>query len=416
MAAPTASQAQTSQASQAVITLDTGRSYIYLIFSLLIFSSSSSSYTYLNRMDPDTFYPCTILCGSNLIGLIFILLFFRDKLHYDTIKNVTIRDWGWLFMSSLLYSGAAPYLFMSGLDTVTVADAAILQRMESINIIILAFLFFGTRISRWACANCLCTVGGIALTLVSPAFVGDGDVTFSTGDVYIIASGICYSVSLLISMRTLTTIPMSVIAIFRVFVGTILYHLLVIIIGEDVMMLWNPRLWTYIAPYGIIYVFLAQIFWLLAIVHCSPLTVSVGTTLMFCLTILWSISLLGQMPTSAQWLGFSVISLSIMSSIAEKLHAAGRGSQTDQLLRETPDTDNELLSKLLFEDLPVPSEAGSGRSSGKYGNGDDDDDDDSVSASLVSSRQQSVGSVSALYDRVNSVSLDAHVGLGFKGF
>lgn len=357
----------------------------------------------LNRLDPETFTPCTVLCASNMIGLAFILVFHRDRLKYDTIKDVSTKDWCWLFCGSVLYAGLAPYCFMAGLDTVTVADSAILQRMESINIVVLVWAASSKGeflLSTWSAGNCVLTVFGIVLTLVSPAFWGEEDkVGFSTGNLLIIASGWANSVSLLISMKTLTRIPVSVIAIYRVFVGTILYHLLVVALGEDLMMLLNPKLWRWIGPYGIIYVFLAQILWLNTIVLCRPLTVSIGMTFQFILTILWSMIILQQLPTPSQWLGFAVISLSIGSSIAEKLHTS-RALRHTRLASadEGGGTDDE--SGLLANLITAQEHEG--------------DDEVDAHRSRAPSRQFSVSGLSDL--RVNSISYDQHVGSGFKGF
>ena len=305
----------------------------YLVLTLLIFSSSSSAYSYLNRMDPEVFDQCTVLCSSNMVGILFILCFYRQWLTLETFNSLKKKDWLWLLLGSLFYSVLAPYLFMSGLDSVTVADAAILSRMESINILILAFVFLGHTVSAWAAFNSSLTVLGIVLTLISPLLFFQQSADFSTGNVYILASGWCYSISLLISMKTLTTLPVAVIAIFRVAVGTVMYHFLVLFMGDDVMELYSLKLWTYMLPYGIVYVFGGQVFWLLALSNVSSLTLSVGTTCLFLLTIMWSVFLLKQVPTSSQWVGVGVISLSIASSVAEKLYVAKYGAAAAALAK-----------------------------------------------------------------------------------
>lgn len=338
-----------------------------------------------------------------MIGLAFILVFHRENLNYETIKDVSTRDWCWLFCGSVLYAGLAPYFFMSGLDTVTVADSAILQRMESINIIVLVWAASSKSefsLSAWSAGNCCLTIAGIVLTLVSPAFWGgDDEIGFSTGNLFIIASGWANSVSLLISMKTLTRVPMPVIAIYRVFVGTVMYHLLVAALGEDLMMLVNPKLWRWIGPYGIVYVFLAQIFWLNTVVLCRPLTVSVGMTFQFVLTILWSLAVLQQLPTPSQWLGFAVISLSIASSVAEKVHASR--PQRPLLASTSGASEGEGDDSGLLANLVSTQQQ-------------DEEEQEDGYASRNPSRQFSVSDLSDL--RVNSVSYDQHVGSGFKGF
>lgn len=399
--------------------------FVYLFIAMAIFSSSSSAYYWLNHFDPEVFDQCTVLCASNMVGLLFVLVFYRHWLSLETFKSLSVSDWLWLFVGSLFYSVLAPYLFMSGLDTVTVADAAILSRMESINILVLAFVFLGQTVSRWAMLNALLTFAGIVLTLVSPAFFHQV-ASFSKGNILILASGWAYSLSLLISMKTLRTIPVAVVAIFRVAIGTIMFHLLVLVMKGDSMELYNYRLWTYIGPYGIVWVFGGQVFWLLALSNVSSVTLSVGTTCLFVLTIFWSIVALGQLPTDSQWVGVAIITASIASSIAEKIHAAranktktilGSAAVSPLFLLQTEGSDPTALTP--YSDLSADSNDLSyalvneeDRPSSVARSRNDSDGSAETAWSETFRRMSSDRAVS--YSRFNSVSFEG--GVGFRGF
>lgn len=404
--------------------------FVYLCIAMAIFSSSSSAYYWLNHFDPEVFDQCTVLCASNMVGLLFVLIFYRHWLTKETFKSLSVWDWLWLLLGSFFYSVLAPFLFMSGLDTVTVADAAILSRMESINILVLAFVFLGQNVTRWAMFNAMLTFLGIVCTLVSPLLFRQ-DAGFSTGNVLILASGWAYSLSLLISMKTLRTIPVAVVAIFRVAIGTLMFHLLIVFMGGDTMELYNSRLWTYIGPYGLVWVFGGQVFWLLALSNVSPVTLSVGTTCLFVLTIFWSIVALGQLPTESQWIGVAIITASIASSIAEKIHAArvdktktvfGSAAVSPLLLLQNEASDPTALTA--YSDLPTDMDFAY-----RQLLVNEDDMSSSSVAARARSRNDSVSSAETAwnetfrrmssdravsYNRFNSVSFEG--GMGFRGF
>jgi hypothetical protein len=231
-------------------------------------------------------------------------------------------------------------------------------------------------------------------------------------------------------MRTLKTIPVAVVAIFRVAVGTIMYHFLILFMGENVMELYNVRLWAFIGPYGIIWVFGGQVFWLLALSSVSSLTLSVGTTCLFVLTIFWSISVLGQMPTNAQWIGVGIITASIASSIMEKIHTAKSAGAPEEVtvspLLILQSTTNDaadptaLYSKLADDEEAEHFEGRDQRSveSSDSGIGGSPAfrENRSTSASVWSDTLRRFSSDRAVsYERFTSVSFDSQ-GTGFRGF
>lgn len=96
-------------------------------------------------------------------------------------------------------------------------------------------------------------------------------------------------------------------------------------------------------PYGLVYVFLGQMCWLLALQKASALYVSIGTTLLFILSLIWAAVLLGEFPTTPQWIGSAVLTISIVSSVSEILHNHwAKSKEPDEL--PTP-SEHGLLAK-----------------------------------------------------------------------
>jgi len=381
--------------------------YIYLSLAMLIFSASNSVFVLLHGIDEHALNACSILCASNLVGLLLMLILFRKKLTLEVLLSIGYKDWIWLFIGSFLYSCIAPYFILSGLSRISVDMVGILQRMESINILILGYFIMGTKVSYWGICNALLTLTGILMTLVSPLFFGE-KIEFSLGMLYVLIAGCCYSSSLIISMLCLHRIPLPVVAVFRVSIGTLMFHIFMAIAIQDYMWneLRNATLWLYMIPYGIIFVFGGQIFWLMALSTTSAQVISIGTTTLFILTILWGMIILQKIPTKEEWIGFCVLSVSIASSILEKINAPSKG-----LAHQLSQADKSMATNLLSDPLLDPQEI--------------DDDPFNISARssidasivLTSSSWDPESSMSDRFNQLSTASLDSiSFAGGFKGF
>lgn len=233
-------------------------------------------------------------------------------------------------LGSVLYSAVGPYLFLTGLTTTDVPTSVIIQRMESLNFLVLSYFVLKAEVSYWSMFNGLLTFCGIVLAIVSPLFWGEL-VGVSTGALYILGGGYAYSASLIISKKYLAAVPVGVLAVFRVLVGTVLYHLLMLATGADTGVLLSAKLWYYMVPYSLVYVFAAQALWLLALLQAQPTSISVGTTCQFVLSLAWSAALVGTLPTKPQWVGSVVLTVSILSGMWEAVSRL-RVQEQEQLL------------------------------------------------------------------------------------
>ncbi len=387
--------------------------YFYLSLAMLIFSASNSVFVLLHGIDEQALNACSILCASNLVGLFLMLILFRKKLTLEVLLTITKVDWMWLFIGSFLYSCIAPYFILTGLSRISVDMVGILQRMESINILILGYFFIGTKVSTWCVCNAFITFIGILLTLISPLFFGE-KIEFSVGMLYVLLGGISYSSSLIISMLCIHRIPLAVVAVFRVSIGTLMFHIFMAVMIQDYMWneLRNATLWLYMIPYGIIFVFGGQMCWLMALSTASTQAISIGTTTLFILTILWGIIILKKIPTKEEWIGFSILSVSIVSSVCEKLyHKPSKGFS--HLSQEDMDIGKKLLSDPGLEgsgNVDLQAVADETVTISAYS---------SIDASLVltSSSWDPDSSLSDRFHQLSTASLDSFsFSGGFKGF
>jgi hypothetical protein len=110
---------------------------IYLALTLIIISSNNSVFALLNSWDEEVFTPCTVLCVSNTIGVVFVLAYYKFidcTLTMSEVEKVSASDWAWLTVGTLLYSVVGPLLLFLGVAKLGVPTVTILQRLESVNV------------------------------------------------------------------------------------------------------------------------------------------------------------------------------------------------------------------------------------------------------------------------------------------
>jgi hypothetical protein len=127
-------------------------------------------------------------------------------------------------------------------------------------------------------------------------------------------------------------------------------------LGENLGVLYSLKLWAGMIPYGIVYVFLGQMCWLLALQKSPPVYISIGTTFLFILSLIWSALLLDVLPTTPQFIGSAFLTVSIGSSIAEIIHTHKANDSLSTSLLSSPTTggaaDTSLDERMLSDTDP----------------------------------------------------------------
>lgn len=160
---------------------------------------------------------------------------------------------------------------------------------------------------------------GVVLALVEPTFEG-GKVTLNTGVLFLLLSGFGYVGSLFVLKAWLQGVPLGVLALFRVAVGTLFYHLLAYVQGSTTAeeALYDWHLWRCMLWFGVLFVLVGQALWLVALRQCDPGLISLGTSFMFILNMVWAAILLRRFPSHGEYLGGAVIFVSVVSGLWEE--------------------------------------------------------------------------------------------------
>jgi drug/metabolite transporter (DMT)-like permease len=182
------------------------------------------------------------------------------------------------------------------------------------------------RRSRWIVANMGLLVLGVVLGLVLQPALNGGALPPAKGVIYLVIGGVGYTVAEAIGHVFLERIPLGIYGMARVVLGTAFYHLLAFFEGSEsdrfigLRNLYSPRLWEQMAWYGFLFVTIGQWLWLMALSRCRPQTISLGTSTLFILNMVFSAIILGVAPTGAEYVGGAIILVSIGSSLLESWH------------------------------------------------------------------------------------------------
>eukprot|EP01065_Artemidia_motanka_P009122 TRINITY_DN14656_c0_g1_i2.p1 TRINITY_DN14656_c0_g1~~TRINITY_DN14656_c0_g1_i2.p1 ORF type:complete len:264 (+),score=91.19 TRINITY_DN14656_c0_g1_i2:356-1147(+) len=195
-------------------------------------------------------------------------------------------------LSGILYAGVGPYLFLKALTTESVATVVIVQRLESLNLLLLGHFVLGSRMELWDVCNGAVTLFSVLLGVALSDNVG-------VGVLLVVTSGWCYSTSIAILNRHLQDVPLGLLATFRVALGSVVYHL--IANGTDQLaFIYTWHVWKVMLWYSLVYVTLGQCLWLVSLKLAASNDVVVGTTTLLPLSLAWGAVIVGNVPTAGQ--------------------------------------------------------------------------------------------------------------------
>eukprot|EP01063_Lacrimia_lanifica_P020436 TRINITY_DN27749_c0_g1_i1.p1 TRINITY_DN27749_c0_g1~~TRINITY_DN27749_c0_g1_i1.p1 ORF type:complete len:435 (+),score=96.45 TRINITY_DN27749_c0_g1_i1:96-1400(+) len=292
----------------------TSRGVLALAVSVILFSLVPTAIQLMYAHDPDVFTPCAILCAGNMVALLAFPLAFSSDLTRDALTKLTRRELYAMLTSTVLYGAVGPALQFTALQSIPVRTMAVLQRLESVNILVLSAVFSEANVTKWTKGNSV----AIVMCVVAYLYFGDPASHDATGSALLLVAGWAYSVSLYITKTELNRVAPGQIVVFRAAFGTVFYHILSAILGKETYKhLYSFALWRWMVWYGLLFVFLGQLTWTTALLNNPPALLSVGITALFPLQILWSVWVLGDWPPPADILITGALLAIVISGAVE---------------------------------------------------------------------------------------------------
>ena len=227
-------------------------------------------------------------------------------------------------MVGILAGGIAPALIFQALRTSNVNNIILLGRLEQPLTLLLSIWLLGERINRWEKIGTIGSLMGIFLTIALPLQESHTDklmmsidtVKLGWGEVFAAIAAIALSIATIITKRDLIQMPLGLYSVVRTAIGTIVFFVTAIILyGSDHFMeAFSPFLWEWMLVYGILIVVIRQSLWFRGLITTHVSTSALIGSFAPIAGILAAYSILGEVPTKFQYIGGSILLISIIGS------------------------------------------------------------------------------------------------------
>ncbi len=300
----------------------------YLWLAVIIFAGSNSVTRKLMELgtqhlidgrNPISF--CNILFVGNLCALGVLIPVYGRQLRVHTFRQFSLKDWGSMAAVALLGGALAPAVTLLALSHTMVNNVVLVGRIEPPLTLALSIWFLGERTNGWQIAGSLVSFVGVAFMVglqglwehkMAPAGFG----TVGWGEILTAVGAVALAVSNIISKARLDRIPVGIFTIVRTALGTVIFFFIALVLygSHHFIDAFSPFLWKWMLAYGTLIVVVGESAWLTGIKKSSVAYVSLVGAFNPIAAALIAYLLLGEAPTSAQYLGGSVILCGIVLS------------------------------------------------------------------------------------------------------
>jgi drug/metabolite transporter (DMT)-like permease len=232
---------------------------------------------------------------------------------------------------AILSGAIAPSLIFQALALTQVNNVILVGRLEPPLTLALSVWFLREQVNGWQVGGAMAALIGVALTIMlQPAqtpMVVMGNRGLGSGELLATIGAIALAISTIIGKRHLSTVPIGIYSIVRTGLGTVIFFVLASVLygWEHFMDARSPFLWQWMLIYGVIIVALGQSFWITGLRASSVSTASIIGSFTPIAGILAAYLILGEPPTSAQYIGGSMILAGIcLSQIGNRLQPTPR--------------------------------------------------------------------------------------------
>jgi len=289
----------------------------FLAIATLIFGASNSIVRRVHELGEE--HPidgrnsisfCNTLFVGNLCALIILTALYYTDWNPKKISKIKLKDWILLTIVAILSGALAPALIFTALSQTTVNNVILVGRIEPPLVLALSIMIFKVKTNIWVISGAIVAFVGVALTILLQPNSG---VMIGKGEVLTIIAAIALVVSSLISKVEFEHIPLGVFTVYRTFVGTLVFGVIVVLLFgfQHFTDIFSPFLWQLMLVYGAVIVVGGQLCWYMGIRKSTSADITLANSFTPISGILGSYLILGQVPNMAQYIGGSVILLGI---------------------------------------------------------------------------------------------------------
>ena len=300
---------------------------VYLWLAILILGTSSAitrkiteigAQHFMGGMNPISL--CNVLFVGNLCGLLALIVIHRQQWNWATVKRLSRREWISLVTVATLSGALAPGLIFQALALTSVTNVVLIGRLEPPLILMLSICLLHDRVSKWELSGTIVAFIGIALIIllqpVKPTMLTMTGFHIGLGELLTALGAIILAISTLISKRRLSKVPLGLYSMVRTGLGTIIFFIVAMMLyGHDHFKgVLSPFLWRWMLLYGVIIIVVGQSLWLTGLRASSISTATIVGSFSPIVSIVAAYFILGEVPTSAHYIGGSITLLGLLIS------------------------------------------------------------------------------------------------------
>jgi drug/metabolite transporter (DMT)-like permease len=299
-----------------------GQTYLWL--AVLIFGASSSVTRKLTELGARTFVGgenpislCNVLFVGNLCALLVLGVIHRRQWTPDRIKQISQQEWRSLVLVAFLAGALAPGLIFQALALTPVTNVVLIGRLEPPLALALSIWVLREQVQFWQVLGAGVAFLGVVLTIVlQPAqtpMMQMGGLQVGLGQLLAAFGAIALAVATILARKNLKKVPLGIFSVVRTGLGTVIFFVLALVLyGNDHFEgVLAPFLWKWMLVYGIVIVVVGQSFWTVGLRSASISMASTIASFTPVSGILAAYLILGEVPTTAQWIGGSIILLGV---------------------------------------------------------------------------------------------------------
>lgn len=294
---------------------------IYLWIAALIFAASSSVTRRITLLGEQHLIDgrnpislCNVLFVGNLCALILMACLFSRQWNRRTFSQLTQQDWIQLGTIGLLSGALAPALIFAALDNTSVTNVVLFSRLEPPISLVIGVLFFRSRVQRWTGLSAIVGFAGIVVTALLSY---TQEFRFDRGILFVTIAAIILAIASNISKASLQQVSVSIFNLVRTFLGTIIFFVIAQTFygNQHFIDAFSPFLWQWMLLYSAVIVVSGQLFWLKGLKDASVAEITLAHLLEPIAAIAMAFLILGETPTTAQFIGGSIVLVSIFINL-----------------------------------------------------------------------------------------------------
>lgn len=296
---------------------------IYLWIAVVIFGASGAVTRALTQIGEansvsgsNPISLCNVLFVGNLCALFVLIFISWGEINWHSGKKLQKKDWLNLIAVAILSGALAPAFLFDALGRTTVNNVILIGRLEPPLVLALSVWLLGERVNKWQTSGSVVALFGVFVTvfyqMMNPELLSN----FGRGEIFAALGAIASALSIIINKLQSHHITLAIKNIFRTALGTIVFFFLALILygNSHFMEVFSPFLWKWMLVYGTVIVVIGQSCWLTGLKKSQGSTASLVSSFSPIAGMVSAYLILGEAPTTAQYLGGSIIMAGIFLS------------------------------------------------------------------------------------------------------